>query len=95
MTQLFTILISVHSQDPDQKFFWCEEDENGYEKYGFIHCESISTCLKQIEKEIDEAENDFEITIDVSDKYGGKSTIHTLNELSFAKIRYTSFSPSN
>lgn len=86
MPQYFTILTYSHlSSNPNEAFMW-SEDDNGYEKYGFLYSSSVYGCLKQIEAEI--SEDEFEITVDIENKYGGSCVIKDLDELSAAKIKY-------
>lgn len=93
MSQYFTILSYSHlSSNPNEAFMWSEDDD-GYEKYGFLHSSSVYGCLKQIESEI--IEDEFEINIDVGDKYGGSCLIRNLEELSEAKLKYASFLADN
>ena len=89
MPQYFSILSYSHlSSNPNEAFMW-SEDDNGYEKYGFLHSSSVYSCLKQIEAEINEEE--FEITVDVANKHGGSCVIKDLEELSDAKIKYAQY----
>lgn len=89
MPQYFNITNFSHlSSDPNKAFVW-SEDEDGYEKCGFLYSSSIYGCLTQIESELNEDE--FEINVDVGDKYGGSSLIKSLEDLSKAKLKYKAF----
>lgn len=94
MTQYFNIMSWSHlDSDPYKAFVWSEDDD-GYEKYGFLYSSSISGCLTQIEKELcpnEDGDDSFEIDVHVGDKHGGSSLIKSLEELYDAKLKYTSF----
>lgn len=89
MTQYFDIMSVSHlNSDPNKAFVWSEDDD-GYEKYGFINNSSIFACLTQIESEIQEEE--FEINVAVKPEDGGTFLIKSLEELASAKLKYKSF----
>lgn len=89
MTQYFNIFSSrkANNDDPYKQFTWYEDD-NGYEKYGYLYSASVSGCLVQMKEYIDTEENDFEITINASDEQGGSCVITNNQELEAAKLKY-------
>lgn len=93
MTQHFNIFDcgKATAGDPYKKFAWYEDDE-GYEKYGYLFSASVSGCLHQIKEYIDFSENDFEIHINLSDKFGGDCVVKTLKELESARLKYNQIS---
>lgn len=92
MTQYFKIFDTGNATNGDayKKFAWYEDD-NGYEKYGYLFSAHVSGCLHQIKEYIDLSENDFEIDIDVPENSGGSCMIVSLEELEQAKIKYMPF----
>lgn len=90
MTQYFHIMPMSHIySDPYKAFVWSEDDD-GYEKYGFLYSSSIAGCLTQIENKLYK-DDSFEINVDVGDKHGGSCLITNLEQLAIAKLKYTSF----